>query len=57
MKYPIKTIAIVTSAPVVAIGVALLAHAVSISPLAVRQDALGLAACLVAVLGLTLIKQ
>jgi hypothetical protein len=57
MKYPVKTIAIVASAPIVAICVALLAHAVSISPLAVRDDALGMATCLIAILGVALVKQ
>jgi hypothetical protein len=57
MKYSIRTIAALSAAPIVAIIAAVLAHAVRIPPFAVRDDSMGLAACLAAFVGAGLLVQ
>jgi hypothetical protein len=56
MKYSIRTIAAV-SAPVVALIAAVAAHALRMPPFAVRDDSIGLAACLTAFVGAGLFVQ
>jgi hypothetical protein len=48
MKYSARTIIALGAAPIVALVAAVLAHAVRMPPFAVRDDSLGVAACLTA---------
>ena len=57
MKYSVRTITFIGSAPLVALMAAFLTHALRIPPFAVRDDSLGIAACLTAFVGAALFAQ
>jgi hypothetical protein len=50
-------VAVIGSAPIAALMAAVLAHGLRIPPFAVRDDSLGMAACLIAFLGAGLFVQ
>jgi hypothetical protein len=57
MKYSVRTIAFIGTAPIAALMAALLTHAVRIPPFAVRDDSLVMAACLTAFVAAELFAQ
>ena len=57
MKYSVRTVAFIGTAPIAALMAALLTHALRIPPFAVRDDSLGVAACLTAFIGAALFAQ
>jgi hypothetical protein len=57
MKYSARTIVAIGTAPMVALVAAVLAHVVRMPPFAVRDDSLGVAACLAAFVAAGLFVQ